>query len=162
MDQSDLNYLSWKTQLLDKHLVYIDISLYLDLITSRVVNCRSDLDHPSGGSRISPRRGRQLPGGAPTYDFAKNSQKLHEIERIWTPRGGARPKFYYVDPPLHPVCKCDSLKWASPLCKRLRDYLLSPGIISKAEDYQVIVLQISYAQGISVTSYWPALHPRQT
>ena len=27
--------------------------------------------------------------GAPTYDFAKISQKLHEIERIWTPRGGA-------------------------------------------------------------------------
>ena len=24
-------------------------------------------------------------GGAPTYDFAKFSQKLHEIERIWTP-----------------------------------------------------------------------------
>ena len=23
--------------------------------------------------------------GAPTYDFAKISQKLHEIERIWTP-----------------------------------------------------------------------------
>ena len=37
----------------------------------------------SGGSRISPRRGHQLPrGGAPTYDFAKISQKLHEIERI--------------------------------------------------------------------------------
>ena len=44
----------------------------------------------SGGSRICPRRGRQLPGGgAPTYDFAKISQKLHEIERIWTPRGRA-------------------------------------------------------------------------
>ena len=36
--------------------------------------------------------------GAPTYDFAKFSQKLHEIERIWTP--GGRPKCYYVDPPL--------------------------------------------------------------
>ena len=44
----------------------------------------------SGGSRISPRRGRQLSGGMPTYDFAKFAQKLHEIERIWTPRGGAR------------------------------------------------------------------------
>ena len=55
----------------------------------------------SGGSRISPRRGRQLSrGGAPTYDFVKFSQKLHEIERIWTPGGGAHPKFYYVDPPL--------------------------------------------------------------
>ena len=41
----------------------------------------------SGGSRISPRWGCQLSeeGGAPTYDFAKFSQKLHEIERIWTP-----------------------------------------------------------------------------
>ena len=56
----------------------------------------------SGGSRISPRRGHQLFRGAPTYDFAKCSQKLHEIERIWTPGGGvARPKFYYVDPPLN-------------------------------------------------------------
>ena len=35
----------------------------------------------SGGSRISPT-------GAPTYDFAKFSPKLHEIERIWTPKGG--------------------------------------------------------------------------
>ena len=43
----------------------------------------------SGGSRIFPDvwawtlRG----GGVPTYDFAKFSQKLHEFERIWTPRG---------------------------------------------------------------------------
>ena len=47
----------------------------------------------SGGSRISPRRGRQLPSGgrgAPTYVFAKFSQKLHEIERIWTRGGEAR------------------------------------------------------------------------
>ena len=45
--------------------------------------------------------GRQLSRGVPTYDFAKISQKLHEIERICTPRGrGAGPKFYYVDPPL--------------------------------------------------------------
>ena len=44
----------------------------------------------SGGSRIFPRRGRQLSGGegALTYDFAKFPQKLHEIERIWTPEGG--------------------------------------------------------------------------
>ena len=43
------------------------------------------------------------PGWTPTYDFAKFSQKLHEIERIWTlggGGGGARPKFYYVDPPI--------------------------------------------------------------
>ena len=39
----------------------------------------------SGGSRIS-RGGANSPGGAPTYDFAKCSRKLHEIERIWVPR----------------------------------------------------------------------------
>ena len=42
----------------------------------------------SGGSRISPRRRCQLSWGvrAPTYDFVKFSWKLHEIERLWTPR----------------------------------------------------------------------------
>ena len=36
--------------------------------------------------------------GTPTYDFAKFSQKLHKIERIWTPRvaSPAPP----LDPPL--------------------------------------------------------------
>ena len=45
----------------------------------------------TGGARISPRRGRQLPGegGRQHTIFAKNSQKLHEIERIWAPGGGA-------------------------------------------------------------------------
>ena len=41
-----------------------------------------------GGSRISPRRGRQLPRGAANIQFAKFSRKLHEIERIWAPGGG--------------------------------------------------------------------------
>ena len=36
-----------------------------------------------------PEERAPTPGGAPTYDFAKIPQKLHEIERIWT--GGARP-----------------------------------------------------------------------
>ena len=31
-----------------------------------------------------PQGGGANPGGA-THDFAKFSQKLHEIERIWTP-----------------------------------------------------------------------------
>ena len=44
----------------------------------------------SGRSRISLKWGRQPFGGegggvAPTYDFAKFPQKLHEIERIWSP-----------------------------------------------------------------------------
>ena len=34
-----------------------------------------------------PRGGGANSQGAPTYDFAKFSQKLHEIERIWA--GGA-------------------------------------------------------------------------
>ena len=54
----------------------------------------------SGGSRISPRRGRQLSRGDANIRFCQIFQKLHKIERIWTPGGGARPKFYYVDPPL--------------------------------------------------------------
>ena len=52
-----------------------------------------------------PRGGGANSRGAPTYDFAKFSEKLHEIERIWTPSGGARPKFYYVDPPLVTLVK---------------------------------------------------------
>ena len=36
-----------------------------------------------------PEEGAPTLRGAPTYDFAKFSQKLHEIERIWTPGGGA-------------------------------------------------------------------------
>ena len=40
----------------------------------------ADPGFPRGGGANSPE-------GAPTYNFAKISQKLHEIERIWTPRG---------------------------------------------------------------------------
>ena len=40
-------------------------------------------DFPGGGGG-----GANSPGGVPTYDFAKFSRKLHEIERIWVPRGG--------------------------------------------------------------------------
>ena len=58
----------------------------------------ADPGFPRGGGVNSPG------GESPTYDFAKFSQKLHEIVRIWTPgAGGARPKFYYVDPPLNIV-----------------------------------------------------------
>ena len=52
----------------------------------------------SGGSRISPRRGRQLPGGRQHTilpNFPKNCMKLKEFG---PPVG--RQKFYYVDPPL--------------------------------------------------------------
>ena len=73
-----------------------------------VVPCCSDIDSKflqigkSSGFqwRIQdfPEVGRQLPRGAPTYHFAKFSQKLHEIERIWTPGASlATP----LDPPLN-------------------------------------------------------------
>ena len=41
-----------------------------------------------GGSRIPRRRGRQPSGGAPTYEIAKFSKKLHEIEKISGRVGG--------------------------------------------------------------------------
>ena len=47
----------------------------------------ADPGFPQGG-------GRQLlggGGGSPTYDFAKFSRKLHEIERIRAPRGARAP-----------------------------------------------------------------------
>ena len=49
-----------------------------------------------------PRGGVPTPRGVPTYDFAKISQKLHEIERIWTP-GGRIP--------------CTPLRSATGVCK---------------------------------------------
>ena len=42
----------------------------------------ADPGFPQGGGANSR--------GVPTYDFAKFFQKLHEIERNWTPRGGVR------------------------------------------------------------------------
>ena len=39
--------------------------------------------------------GANPPEWVPTYDLAKFSQKLYEIERIWTGGRGAHPKFYY-------------------------------------------------------------------
>ena len=59
--------------------------LYIKITSKRIV-CTiavADPGFPRAGGANSP-GGR----GAPTYDFAKISQNLHEIERIWT-RGGA-------------------------------------------------------------------------
>ena len=53
---------------------------------------RPPLDSANGNQwRIQDFPEDQAPtpqGGAPTYEIAKFSEKLHEIERIWTPRGG--------------------------------------------------------------------------
>ena len=61
----------------------------------------ADPGFPRGGGANFPE------GGAPTYEFAKFSQKLHEIERFWTPRGGAGPSRppSPLDPPLTVFCK---------------------------------------------------------
>ena len=55
----------------------------------------ADPGFPRGG-------GTNPPKGAPSYDFAKFSQKVHKIERIWTPRG-ARIPHAPLDPPLQTV-----------------------------------------------------------
>ena len=52
----------------------------------------ADPGFPRGGGTNSPWE------GPPTYDFVKISQKLHEIERIWTGGGGGRRA--PLDPPL--------------------------------------------------------------
>ena len=58
---------------------------------------------PRGGG-VNSRAG----GGVPTYDFAKMSQKLHEIERICPPPGGegGQPSLVPpLDPPLDALTK---------------------------------------------------------
>ena len=56
--------------------------------------------HMQGGSRIPCRRGRRPSRGAPTYDFVKFSEKLHEIEKILGHRGvraGCAPQIRPTD-----------------------------------------------------------------
>ena len=48
----------------------------------------------SGGSRISPGGAPTPQEGAQIYNFAKFSQKLHEIERIWMAGGGVCPSHH--------------------------------------------------------------------
>ena len=61
--------------------------------------------------------------GVPTYDFTKFFQKLHKIEGIWTP--GARPKFYYIDPPLHTNCHIRYSQWRADPPLRTNIFLIS-------------------------------------
>ena len=56
------------------------------------VYCEPSNPEPDVRSTFSQWRIQDFPKeGAPTYDFVKISQKLHEIERIWTPRGPSHP-----------------------------------------------------------------------
>ena len=72
---------------------------YIDCVTNDMIFAVADPGFPRGGAANSP-------GGVPTYNFPKFSQKLHEIERIWTP-GGHTSLVPPLDPPL--IC-VDRLK----------------------------------------------------
>ena len=61
--------------------------------------------HNSGGSRISPRWGRQH------TIFTKISQKLHEIERIWMPRGARVPHASLRSAIAY---QCSNIVWTRP------------------------------------------------
>ena len=87
----------------------------------------------SGGSRISPRRGRQLPGGVPTYDFAIFSQKLHEIERIWAPWGGGT---------------CTPLRSATASPKKEKLYI----------NFHILLLEIKFLTEFENIQCYAALH----
>ena len=77
----------------------------------------ADPEIPRGGGTNPPGR------GAPIHDFAKFPQKLHEIEKIWTPRAREGPP-----PPLDPpmvVTHCISFKQCLKrfkLCSHLQRY----------------------------------------
>ena len=68
-----------------------------------------------GGSRIPGRRGRR-PWGAPTYNFVKFSQKLHEIEKSLGRR--RRP------PPFRSATAIEVL-WFSLLCKSVHRFFIT-------------------------------------
>ena len=62
----------------------------------------------SGAHPGFPVGGSADPLGGPTYDFVKNSQKLHEIEKILGRGGGRAPRAPPLDPPLRVVCHLKS------------------------------------------------------
>ena len=80
------------------------VNVVLSFVKKKKDICGAINDNVSGGSRISPRRGRQLPRGGLQHiiwpNFPKNCMKLKEFGPPGG-GGGARPKFYYVDPPLN-------------------------------------------------------------
>ena len=90
-------------------------------------------DQFRGGSRIPRRRGRQPSRGeAPTYDFAKFCEKLHEIEKFLGRRGGARRVRPLLNPP-HQFVKKSFVCTASKnhnLCKfRTRQQCIPVGCV---------------------------------
>ena len=73
-----------------------------------------------------PKEGASTPRGVPTYNFAKFSRKLREIERIWTPGcagvgggggGGASLPPPLLDLPMH--------YWLGQFSRKLNDFALA-------------------------------------
>ena len=87
-------------EVIRKHLLKLDLHsnlfgriprLGLSSALSRYLLFNQSLDDDDDNDqwriRDFPEEGAPTPqGGAPTYEFAKISRKLHEIERIWLPR----------------------------------------------------------------------------
>ena len=92
----EVYWLGWRSKVARLHLLKSEIcNAYI------VQRQFSNLTVISGGSRISLRRGRQLPRGGANIRFCQIFPKTAWNWKNLDPRGGgARPKFYYVDPPL--------------------------------------------------------------
>ena len=82
------------------------------------------------------------PGGGANsqkcYYFSIFSRKLHENERIWTPRGGARPWRPPLDPPMHTIPRC---MWMF-LREGLSPFEFSCNRISKIGIFVQLLMQI--------------------
>ena len=77
------------------------MKLVIQILRSNNWSWSKSLVNPVADPGFPRGEGANPPRGAPTYDFAKFSQKLHEIERIWTPRGrGECVPRERLDPPV--------------------------------------------------------------
>ena len=63
------------------------ILFYAQILSKNVKIGLADPGFPRGGDTNPP----GVVGGAPTYNFTKFSQNMHEIEKNWTPSGERVP-----------------------------------------------------------------------
>ena len=88
------------------HCVFFSFHLHLSLNVNDQMAIRPYTSHSNYNSPFTPVAdpGFSPGGGANSqkcYYFSIFCRKLHENERIWTPRGGARPWRPPLDPPMH-------------------------------------------------------------
>ena len=69
--------------------VYSSMEIHLLYSAKKFILLRTECLKTVADPGFSRGGGANSPGEAPTYDFAIFSQKLHEMERIWAPRGCA-------------------------------------------------------------------------